>query len=119
MSDEEKSCLPECCTDMCGLADSVIDTLLDSITSGVVTGKDMEKVLKKQHEIERLYIAHQGSNVDHFRVVVNQRGTEWNAFKERRKVLDSFCRELGKAKLNIEGKFGLLFLLMHGFVQCA
>ena len=107
MSDSEKSCLPDRCTDICSLADSVVDTLLDSIMSGMVTGKDMEKVLKKQHEIERLYNAHQGTNVDHFRVVMNQRATEWNAFKERRKVLDSFCRELGKAKLNIEGKFVL------------
>ena len=88
---------------MCTLADNLLENLLTGVLSGTVTVRDMEKISKKQTEIEKLCKASQNCDLEYFRLAMKQRNAELRAFKKRQKILDLFCREMEKAKLAIQG----------------
>ena len=97
------SCLPEDCAMLCVVADSLVVELVKRIVSGEVTMKEFENVQKKKHQVEKLCSASQECKLDFFQQEFKKREAEYQAFRERRIVLSSFCREMEVAKVNVEG----------------
>lgn len=99
-----QSSLSETCSLMCSLADSSLMLMMKQIFEGSVTFKDMEFILEKRVEVERLCAANEAYKVDDVQVVLRQRKFECAAFRNYKARLDSFCSKLNLSKVQIPGE---------------
>ena len=112
------SCLPDDCAILCAVADSLVVELVKRIVSGEVTMKEFEKVMNKKNQVEKLCSASQEYTLDFFQQEFRKREAEYLAFRERRSVLSSFCREMEAANVNVEGYYVLLVSTCGNSTAC-
>lgn len=99
-----QSSLSDKCSLMCSLADSSLTLMMKEIFDGSVTFKDMEFILERQVEVERLCAASEAYELDEVQVFLRRRKNECAAFRDYKARLDSFCSKLVLSKLQITGE---------------
>ena len=92
------------CSLMCSLADSSLTQMMKEISDGSVTFKDMEFILEKQVEVERLCATNEAYKLAEVQMILECRKFECASFRDYKARLDSLCSKLILSKLQITGK---------------
>ena len=99
-----QSSLSDKCSLMCSLAESSLTLMMKQIFDGSVTFKDMEFILGKQVEAERLCADSDDYKLDEVRSFLRRRKFECAAFRDYKTRLDSFCSKLAPSRVQITGE---------------
>lgn len=99
-----QSSLSEKCSLMCSLADSSLAQMMKQTFDGSVTLREIEFILEKQAEMERLCTTMEAYNIDKVQAMLKRRKFECTSFRGYKVRLDSFCSKLSLSKLQITGQ---------------
>ena len=98
-----RSCLVDECSFMCSLADSSLTAIMKKIFDGTIALKNMEYVLKRKHQVEKLCDANGSFASDEVDKILKCRSSECSSFREYKNRLASLCSKLQASKLQING----------------
>ena len=120
-----QSSLSDKCSLMCSLADSSFTLMMNQIFDGSVTFIDMEFILEKQVEVERLCADRDDYKLDEVRSFLRCRKFECTAFRDYKTRLDSFCSKLNLSRVQITGelfcgatKLQIVYCMCVGMCVC-
>ena len=94
-SDRPQSCLPECCTLVCAIADSTLTNVYGRLETGNVTLKELELIAQRRDQMEKLCSAHTIQNSakkEAMKQILDLRTVQQKHFKETTELLGLLCR---------------------------